>query len=423
MKNMAPQESEYRRSFETWGNVTEPTKHNPAKFRYLIHAINPMATTSMGLVGAIVARDEPTAITKDDGDQSINLYSQPERLGERVALSCSLIDQDHYGTWGKAGLIVEAPQDNVIITDSNDVGAIVMSKKNLMEQAAKHSKYSAEQLLQQTYPTPYNEIVVLANEAGKKVALAGFFYKVTEEGKPMDEGLFRKMRMHASRLNLPLVPIVEPNPYAENKIIRTGDRFSVQYGGKLYRLDGSPDWRFKTYSQSGFSVFASPDEMQKLFDYLRTNQVDEQEINRLQQEYREVDKIRQQPKITYDEKGEVTLIEKRVGYGTGEMKTTVSKGGYARTVNVIEEAKKSSEVMANPREGTFESYDKDIISPISPQEVEKVVKEALMSSPEDERKKIMEWWHTARENVIKQWQNSRQSLHPSFGIINSSLFK
>lgn len=401
-----PQQPERKRDFEPWGHVTEPTKHNPATFRYLIHALNPMATTSMEMIAAVVARDEPKAIDREEGDQSINLFSQPEKLDQRVALSCSLVDQEHHGTWGRAGLIVEAPQENVIITDSSDVGAIVMSKKNLLKQARKRHSLTAEQLLQQTHPTSYNEIVVIANEAGRKVALAGFFYKVTEDGQPMDEALYRKMQMHAHRLNLPLVPIIEPNPYSENKITHTEDRFSVQLRGKLYTLQGSPEWKFKAYGQSGFSVFASPDEMQQVIDYLRANNIDEQEIVKIQQEYKEADRLRQQPKVTYDEQGEVTLIEKRTGYGTGEMETTVSKGGYARRVNVIEEARKFSERMADPsRPMMIEPYERVLASP---QEAEQVVQEALENAPENERERIMEWWHTARENVIKQWEHNQQ---------------
>src|SRR3989344_6607152 len=161
-----PNNPDIKRDFKPWGGVADPRTHDPATFRYLIHAINPMATSSMGLVGAMVAKDEPRSMTKEDGDQTINLYSQPERLDQRVALSCSLVDQGHHGTWGRAGLIIEAPQENVLITDSSDVGAIVMSKKSLLEQARKRHLLTADQLLQQTYSSSYNEVVVLANNEG-----------------------------------------------------------------------------------------------------------------------------------------------------------------------------------------------------------------------------------------------------------------
>lgn len=415
-----PKQPEGKREFEPWGDVSDPRQHDPSKFRYLIHAINPMATSSMGMVGAMVARDEPRATLKEGGDQTINLFSQPERLDQRIALSCSVVDQDHHGTWGRAGLIVEAPQENVLITEPQDVGAIVMHKKSLLEQARKHHLLTANQLLQQTYSSSYNEVVVLANNEGKKVVLAGFFYKTTEDGTPMDEALYRKMSMHAHRLNLPLIPVTEPNPYKEDKITRTDERFSVQFGGKLYTLQGSPDWRFKAYGQSGFSVFASTDEIQQVFNYLRTNNVDEQEIAQLQQEYQEADRTRQLPKVTYDEQGNVTLIEKRSGYGTGEMKTTVSRGGYARRVNIIEEAKKFSEMMADPtRPRMIESYDRDIASP---DEAGRVVQEAIDNAPENEKGKLQHWWNEIRDNVVKQWERNQRGRGLDFGISMKPFF-
>jgi len=409
-----------KKEFQPWGEVTDTKEHNPKKFRYLVHAINPLATSSMAVVGAMMVKDDLKAVTKEDGDQTINLFSQPERLDQRVALSCSLIDQDHHGTWGRAGLIIEAPQENVLITDSSDVGAMVMSRKNLLEQAKKRHLLTADQLLQQTYPSSYNEVVVLANNEGKKVVLAGFFYKTAEDGTPMDESLYRQMSNHAHRLGLPLIPINEPNPYKEDKITRTDERFLVQLGGKLYTLQGTPEWRFKSYGQSGFSVFASPDEMQRVFDYLRANKVDEVEIEQLYQEYQEIDRARQRPKVTYDEQGNITLIEKHSGYGIEEIKTTVSGGGYARRVNVIKEAKKFSEMMADPRKlRMIKPYDRDIASP---DEVERVVQEAIDNAPEDEKKKIQHWWNEVRENVNRQWENNqrrsgfdRTSLSSSFG--------
>lgn len=412
--------SEIKREVGSWGNVTDPKNHNPAKFRYLIHAINPMATASKGMVGAMIMKDEPHSVNKEDGDQTINLFSSPERLDQRIALSCSLIDQEHHGTWGRAGLLVEAPSENVIITSNQDVGAIVMSKKHLEDQARKNHLLTADQLIQQTYPSSYNEVVVLANRNGKKVVLAGFFYKTTEDGTPIDEAFYRKMSIHAQRLNLPLVPITELNPYREDKITQNDERFSVQFGGKLYNLRYKDEWGFTSYGQSGFSVFFSPDEIEQVFNYLRENNVDESEIDQLRTEYAEADKTRQQPKVTYDEQGTVTLVEKRSGYGTGGMKTTISKGGYARRVNVIEEARKFSEMMADPmRPRMIKPYDRDVASP---HEAEQIVQEAVDNAPENEKERIKQWWDIVRENVTKQWEQNQRSRGSTFGFGEKTYF-
>lgn len=100
-----------------WGGVSDPNLHNPESFRYLIHGINPMATMNIS-AQASFGKD----ISEDIGDQSINMTQHPEDLAKRVSLSMSIIDPDHLGTWGNAGLIVEAPVENVVITSPQDSG-------------------------------------------------------------------------------------------------------------------------------------------------------------------------------------------------------------------------------------------------------------------------------------------------------------
>ena len=229
-------------SFEPWGNVTSPSEHNPARFRYLVHAINPVAKP-------FIAQRDVSIIGREnydnaEGDQAINLYDFPEKIADRVAVSCSFIAQDKYATWGEAGLIVEAPPHNVIITSPADIGTIGSSKRLLKEQARRHSLLTDEELLQRSIPDSYNEVLVLANEDGKKVRLAGFFYRSTAKGEPIDDALFKRIRIHAERLRLPLVAIAKPSRYAEDKVIDNQGKLQVVYRGKYYVLQGPEEFRF-----------------------------------------------------------------------------------------------------------------------------------------------------------------------------------
>ena len=81
-----------------WGQTTDPCRHNPDNFRYLVHAFNPHARLG-ALVIQSVMQDEG-AVADEAGDQSIDVFKEPERIDERVSLSMSLIDQDHTATWG-----------------------------------------------------------------------------------------------------------------------------------------------------------------------------------------------------------------------------------------------------------------------------------------------------------------------------------
>lgn len=118
-----------------WGGVSDPKEHDPKKFRYLVHAFNPFATASQPLVAISAELSGVYKGDKSEGDQSINLFEEPERLGERVSLSMSLIDQEHTETWEQGGIIVEAPEENIVITSPVDTGSHNSSKDFLRKQA------------------------------------------------------------------------------------------------------------------------------------------------------------------------------------------------------------------------------------------------------------------------------------------------
>jgi hypothetical protein len=397
----AQETKEIAKDFTPWGNVTNPKNHNPAKYRYLVHAINPAAKISMSRTSMDVIHDQKNMIDEEEGDQSINLYSQPERLAERVALSCSLIDESHYGTWGKVGLIIEFPPENVSITSSSDAGAFVMSKKLLEEQARKNPILTAEQLLKQTHSSSYNEIVIIANKDGKKIRLAGFFYKASDDGKPLDEGLFQKIKDNAERLNLPLVPLTEPNPFEENEI--TTDKngnISVSFEGKNYSLFSHPIWGFKYLdAQRDLVFFCSPEEIGKILAYLSKNNIDNKKIEQIRKEYAKINEERNKPKVKYDDKREISVINKIIGYGESEKENRVFENGYE--VRTLDEARAMSRMMSDPsghRDNNL--YD----NKLNPQTALGVIEEALNNASVEEKVKIEAWRDKIMPKLKENWE-------------------
>lgn len=85
-----------------WGQTTDPCRHNPEDFRYLVHAFNPHAR--IGALFIQLVTQDKGIVADEAGDQSINVFKEPERVDERVSLSMSLIDQDHTATWGVLAL-------------------------------------------------------------------------------------------------------------------------------------------------------------------------------------------------------------------------------------------------------------------------------------------------------------------------------
>lgn len=247
---------------EWWGGVTDPNEHNPKRFQYLVYAFNPFARSSKL---SFVISDElsgPYQTNQSEGDQSIDLFAEPERLAERVSLSMSLIDENHTGTWGPGGLIIGAPIPNIIITSPTDVGAHNSSEEHLRRQAHNRTLLSPDQLLQSTPPTSYsyNEVVALARtESGEQLQLLGFFIKVDKNGRPIDPIVAEKMKEHSERLGLPLVEIQFQGLYEQEMFEIKENDIWANYKGNRYNLGSDdPSSAFFAYDYKASTFFPSP---------------------------------------------------------------------------------------------------------------------------------------------------------------------
>lgn len=408
-----------------WGGTTDPTLHDPQQYRYLVHAINPFSSMNALVITLYDAKD---GIEYDEswGDQKISMYEQPERIGERVSLSMSLIDQDHTATWGEAGLIVEAPEQNVVLTSSSDAGAHNNNLDFLLKQAQNHGVMSGDYLLSGTSPYGYNEVVAVANRDGQRVQLKGFFYKETEAGEPYNKQLARRMQAHASRLGLPVVAITEQGRYAQDKVDIVDGKLSVQFNGNRYLLSGfEPQHQFKSYDERGYARFIAPHEVEPVLSYaVSTGNMSEEETAKIAAEYAEVDKQRQTPKVEFDEDGTVKKITYFTGYGIDESKVSIGKSGHGYRTNLAKQSEEMQEAMLGMgRMQMIGINDDRSYVPISPAEADKMVDTACKTLDDEKADTVHKWYREHREVLEKQWGYHMESRR-SFGSLSlSSLFE
>jgi len=324
--------SEKEPPIKIWGGVTDPEKHNPKNFRYLVHAFNPSATVSQPLVAISAELSGEYKVDETEGDQSINLFEEPERLAERVSLSMSLIDQDHTGTWGKGGIIVEAPEENIVITSPTDTGSHSSSKDSLRKQSEGRPRLTADQLLKSTPPRSYNEVVAFArSESGKPLRLVGFFIKVDRDGQPLDPVIAQKMREHAERLNLPLIEIQVLGPYEQEMLEIEGNNIRANYKGKRYNLGSeNPELAFYAYDNKIHTFFPSPQEIEEVVAHFKKRgDINEAQAQQILERYRIADAGRKTPKIEYDpETSEIKRVTIKDGYGEDAIEYWLSPPGY-----------------------------------------------------------------------------------------------
>ncbi|MCP9454437.1 MAG: hypothetical protein NNC24_03685 [Candidatus Nanosynbacter sp. P11B_S7_bin.28.1] len=158
-----------------WGQATDPVKHNPDDFRYLVHAFNPFSPFN-----AIYTSKKTGASNDEVRRQSIDLRIRPEEIDERVSVSMSLIENGRTATYGSGGIIVQAPESSIVLTSPTDAGAINSNEGRLVAQGQSRGLLSPDQLLERGSPRTYNEVVALGRSGLRAV---GFFYKVDSRKK------------------------------------------------------------------------------------------------------------------------------------------------------------------------------------------------------------------------------------------------
>lgn len=406
-----------------WGGVTDPSDHNPEQFRYLVHAINPFSSMN-ALTIAMYDMEAGTTHDESWGDQKISMYDQPERLGERVSLSMSLIDQDHTGTWGEAGLIVEAPEDNIVLTSTSDAGTHNNNLNSLLKQAKAHGVMSGDDLLRSSYPTSYNEVVAVANREDQQVQLKGLFYKATQSGEPYNKQLADRMQMHALRLGLPVVPITEQGHYSKDKVDAYDDgRLAVHFNGSRYLLAGF-DSLFRVYDERGSARFMEPHEIEPVLGYaVSTGEMTEADAASIAGAYSEADKQRQIPKVEFDEDGTVKGIAYITGYGNAETKVSLAKSGHGYRTNLVRQAEMMQDLMLSMNSPQMMSFDRDTSQiPLSPDEADKMVEIACSNLDETKTEEVQKWYAEHREVLEKQW-SYHEALRGRRGAYGSSVLR
>jgi len=408
LEGVKPLTLEKESPIKIWGGVTDPEKHNPKNFRYLVHAFNPFATASQPLVAISAELSGAYKVDKTEGDQSINLFDEPERLGERVSLSMSLIDQDHTGTWGEGGIIVEAPEENIVITSPTDTGSHNSSKDFLRKQAQGQPRLSGEELLQSTTPGIYNEVVAFAkSESGKPLRLKGFFIKVDKNGQPLDSFVAQKMRQHAARLNLPLVEIQVLGPYEQEMFKIAENDIWAHYRGNRYNLGSeNPEFAFNAYDDKVDTFFPSPQEIEEVVAHFRERgDINEAQAQQILERYRIADAGRKSPKIEYDPKtSEISRVTIKDGYGKDAIEYWLSPSGYCWRVNMEEYKKALREMSLNPQRirGAYEFLRYQ--TPLSSSQILSILESRKEMMEPEEYEKIIGFFIGIKDKIDQVYQ-------------------
>jgi hypothetical protein len=248
----------YRGDFENrkhWApnNFTDPTKHTPDKYMYLVHglaqhphtlaAYNFGNTTELENFNKLRQKYLPHAkvIKSKTGEElEVSFIAQnlddPHIIRQNI-ISSTVISHTKVATYWHAGFIMRVPPECIYITSPCDLGLKNRTDDIMAELQDKHAAtdrtiLTPKDLLAQTTKTcgneGYNEVVVVGTAPeGKQVEVIGLFVKTDLNGNlyvpknknapwltPESVKLFYAC---ASKFNLPIVPI----PDAKSVVLLT----------------------------------------------------------------------------------------------------------------------------------------------------------------------------------------------------------
>ena len=307
---------------------------------------------------------------------------------------------------GGGGLIISAPEENIVLTSRTDAGTHNNDKNSLLEQGARHGVMSADQLLATTSPRQYNEVVALADNDGSKLETIGFFYKVTSRGEPVDIVIAQQMRMHAERLGLPVVEILQEAK--KDKVTRyaLGDdeqeHIAITYNGESFAIAGfDRNHIYYMTEETSRYRFASLEEMSAALQFaVDTNEMTEVEMQRILDDYAEVRERRMTPRAYYDDEGNFEKIVYYEGYGDDELRITLYNSGYIRRVRTKRESEKRRRAML----GDFVRRDIQSRSiPVRPHVADSMVKRAKEGLDEAKANELQRWYDKCREAIEQNW--------------------
>ena len=390
-----------------WGQTTDPCRHNPDDFRYLAHAFNLYARGNALIINNLVTQDEGT-VTDEVGDQSIDVFKEPERIDERVSLSMSLIDQDHTATWGGAGIIVAVPESSVVLTSPTDAGVPNSHRDHLIAKGRSMGILSPDEILECSSPIKHNEIVALGQSGLKAI---GFFYKVDSRNNPINVGLMTAMRQLGGRMGLPVVGISneKENPYAENKVIRSTsaesggeEELRIFFDGRCHYIvesNDKPKYR-AVDGDTGLTHFPSPERFTAAIDFaLCTGNMSEAEAEQILEDYNAVDIERRTPTAYFDENGELDRIEYSEGYNNYESRLFLNRYGIARRIqkDKIRLALEANRFMAEAEPGD------DVGQQLSQYVTDIMVENAVKNLRPEKAESIKLWYERVRPIIVDAW--------------------
>ena len=250
-KRLISTESSQNKKISWETGFSDPNKFDPNKYKLLVYGIQGSAGDAIQMMFLIQQMRDNQA---EDLGERINLLEEPYKISQIPMLSTSVISEKHFETFGKAGLVLSAPFENVLDMSPEDAGTNFARPSDVISKS-KRQIGTLDELLNQTGDS-WNEVRLLGKTNSGEIKVTGVWYKVDKHGNPRDRHTADDVKRLAFKLGLPVLKIPEvkiyPHHDAPPHIITTivsskesetgkpyekATTFAINRGGLRYVID------------------------------------------------------------------------------------------------------------------------------------------------------------------------------------------
>lgn len=191
----------------SWQNsFTDPNKHDPDNFCYDVWAYNPGSGQDL--------REHAIRNGKTGNmGNYVDLIANPEQIATRPTISTSVVTQNHTDTFGRTGVVLKFPLENILSVNPEDAGTFIGSREEIKELRRNRSlDMTVDELLEHI---GMNEVVLAGETEAGKVEITGIFYKVDKHSGDACLNQQEKLALEQLRSKLPDVPVlrIEAEPF------------------------------------------------------------------------------------------------------------------------------------------------------------------------------------------------------------------
>lgn len=294
----------------------------------------------------------------------------------------------------------------------------------ILDKICQKQNIEPDKLLQNTYSSSYNEVVVRA----KFAKLLGFFIKVYEDNdQPLNPEMAQIIRGKAKSLNLPVVEIKQPvKEIYSAGFDKDSNSYYINHGEYTIIIPIRNDESFYVYDRNGIGYFPDLDWVLEIFRLYKDKITDINE-NFVKEMYERQNTERLKLRVNFYKDGKIKSIYTKLGFGKKTQEYSISPAfKYTLSLNEeeipfahyrieigneyerIRKANSGSPLELEEKViGDFDENDKeDALKKL--QEIEKVV----LSKTQDNEliKKIQTFFEKIRREIKGEKQEEKQDL-------------